>query len=290
MNTAERIALPPSPLALAAEADAWWLAQQLDALTLGPEPPTGTLELPGFGSVYVQGGRLCWAAAPGLRRRLTDLLSEQQEPPLAAARLEAIYRECVRSGAPLGQALVERGVVTAEQLRAALLQHSAESLAFVAAGARVVEPRWRACAGQGYAPRFTFTSAEVLSAFGGLAADAELHQATAEAVRELGPAARCHVAFLRLPGRGVPLPFALECGGDLGCAELLTLGKGLLGTLDLAYALDDRADTVFLSDERVGAVVGWRLSEDAGLCVFCEAATDARQLLSKRIRRVTVGR
>ncbi len=52
------------------------------------------------GAVFVEGGRICWAAARGLARRLSDLLATAAR--LDASEMEALYVTYTCNPSPLG--------------------------------------------------------------------------------------------------------------------------------------------------------------------------------------------
>lgn len=114
-----------------------------------------------LGTVFVEDRRVCWAVVPGRGRRLVDLLRVERGIP--EADLESALTACRELDRPLGELLVERGVVSEPGLRSALKQHTVESL--IAACDGSPEPvTWVRHGGRGYEPRFTFTPAELLLA------------------------------------------------------------------------------------------------------------------------------
>src|SRR5688572_27436364 len=78
--------------------------------------------------ILVENNRLCWAVAAGMRRRLHDILRSHSNLPIGDAELEALYARCRNDHQPLGETLVAEGLVSPEHLRAALKQHTVESL------------------------------------------------------------------------------------------------------------------------------------------------------------------
>lgn len=113
------------------------------------------------GVVLVEHGRVCWAAAHGLRRRLTDHLREACEPKLSHDEVEALVAACRIESKPVGEALVSQGRITPEGLRAALLQHTAESLS---SGEHwTAAARWVPHKARGYQSAYTFHPVELLS-------------------------------------------------------------------------------------------------------------------------------
>jgi hypothetical protein len=113
------------------------------------------------GVVLLEQGRVCWAAAHGLRRRLTDHLRDACDPPLDTEEVEQLVHACRSGGKPVGEALVAMGRLTPEGLRAALLHHTAECLA---AGEHWTAPaRWVPHRARGYQSAYTFRPLELLT-------------------------------------------------------------------------------------------------------------------------------
>jgi hypothetical protein len=114
--------------------------------------------------VYLQAGRIAWANDGQHRRAFTGHL--KQHAGVATADIEAVVADCCSSKRPIGETLVERGLASEEQVRAALRHQIGLAL-------HIGE-----CAGGGrclflerdYAPydaRFTFDAAELVTAEGG---------------------------------------------------------------------------------------------------------------------------
>lgn len=116
-----------------------------------------------IGTLFLEGGRVCWAAAHGRARRLSDLLCEHHEPRLDHRTLERVLAQCRTWNQPLGEALLDSGLLTEDELRAALLEHTAESLEVIAA-ADEVELTWVEHRRHRYDARFTFTLSELVLA------------------------------------------------------------------------------------------------------------------------------
>lgn len=168
------------------------------ALHFGGEPLGGV--------VLFDLGRVCWAALPGSGRRLTDLVCATAG--VSRVLVGDIYAECRRNGKPVGEALVERNLVSASQLRGLLLEQTAETL--VALSERLEEPVWISHRGGGYQPRFTFTVPEVIAsaAAKGLAYDpSEARDELARLVDGFGIGAAFDLD-------GEPLPLAIGNGTD----------------------------------------------------------------------------
>jgi hypothetical protein len=248
---------------------------------LPSEEATGQLVFVGRGGskeglVLVEDGRVCWVAACGLSRRLTDLLAASAH--LDATKMEALYVACAAQQRPLGEYLVSQGVVTADDLRGALLRHTTESL--LALTDRPARVEWRAKPQGGYSPRFTFTTNELLAR-----TYAEAHRAVArQAEGELAEAfadGDWGAAFLRSSASAVPEPIAIEGPCPEKIQGLLALGAWASSSLDVAECLQD--GPVFLATMLCqGAIVAWRSGET--VIVGLTRAHGPARLLNRRAR------
>lgn len=138
----------------------------------------------GPGGIFVERGRICWAAAPGMQRRLHDLLQGYATDRKIDVDFNHIYQRCRASGTLLGQTLVDEGWITPDELEVALRRHSAESLIElcqngVARNADGESTTWTSRGAKGYEPRFTFRPVDMLLDVASLAVP-EVH-ATARA-------------------------------------------------------------------------------------------------------------
>jgi hypothetical protein len=203
------------------------------------------------GVVLVEAGRVCWAAGPGLRQRLTDLLKEACSPPMSAAEIENTFQECRQRGQPLGEALVQHGRLSPLRLRAALLQHTAESLS--APTLWRTPPHFVPHRARGYASAFTFRPVELLS-FASAAALGEAAAAHAQ-LRLLELAGPRHSALFDKPGE-VLLACQVPEDAPNALRELRAAGEWAAESLADA----DRRDAAlkFTMDPRGGVWLGWR--------------------------------
>ncbi len=181
------------------------------------------------GAVFVEGGRICWAAASGLSRRLTQLLVFSSG--VDEVTMEGHFRACSQRGVPLGEHLVSAGIISADDFRHALLIHTAESLnRLCEEGARAI---WVPRDGGGYSPRFTFTSAELLARSRGL-----LHpMLSRELSDELDVCFRegeWAVAFVRNATSAAPDPVAVRGDWYPSAKMLGRIGKWAASSLDVA--------------------------------------------------------
>lgn len=196
------------------------------------------------GVVLVQSGRICWAESQMSSFRLTDRLRHMSA---AADRdLSRTFHECRSSGRPFGQTLVERGIVTAEVLREALLQHNAEALLALADHSVT---RWQPASVDHYDLNFTFSTSELLAHsadgwWGPLAAKAR--ENLNAAIR--GSAAR-GLAFLCTPGTHDSIvPVGMVGTEHLTAREALAAGHAAVGTMKSCEALAGHLVATTLTD------------------------------------------
>jgi len=210
------------------------------------------------GKVFVEGRRVCWAAARGLARRLTELLVARAG--LDATQLESTYAACKETRTPLGEYLVRKGMVEAGELRAALREHTIESLVHVCHQGEV-RAGWIPRRTGGYSPRFTFSTSELLP----LAFAASHREIAAEADPELraifasgaSSAGEWGAAFVRTPARASPDPVAAHGTLPSTSAALLRVGKWASSALDVVSTFQD-PDAIVSAMDGESMLVAWR--------------------------------
>lgn len=217
------------------------------------------------GVVLVENGRVCWAAATGLRQRLTDLLREACAPRPSAVELEALFLECRERSQPIGEALVTRGVLAPAALRSALLHHSAESLS--AADCWTGPHRFVAHRARGYHSAFTFLPVELLTYASAVARGVAVAHSAQHRLSTLAGARSA--AVFDQPGQ---LLLACQLPVDRsGLRELRAAGAWAVESL--SECLSPTSSLKFAMDGRGGVWVGWR---DEGLTylVHCRDLED----------------
>jgi hypothetical protein len=194
--------------------------------------------------VFVERGRVCWAAARGLARRLTELLGARAALP--HADMERMFLACRSKGVPIGEHLVACGALRADDLRAALLDHTVESLEHVVGGA---EAAWRPRAGKGYSPRFTFTTSELLVRSGALRRPSEA-RAAATLLERWFAGSKWVAAFARTRETAYPEPIA-GAGALPDARALIRSARWAVSTLDVVgtFSGDDALLTMIRSDD-----------------------------------------
>lgn len=195
----------------------------------------------GRGAVFVEDGRVCWAAAPGLSRRLGELLVSYAS--IDRAQMEALFFRCKEERKPLGEVLVAEGIVSARDLRAVLARHTTESLLALVGPRRraLFRPRPRG----GYSPQFTFGTAEIVTR-----AAATLDRETAEraeaGLEEWLAREAWGAAFVRRPTRAVPEPIALVGRGPATARDLASVAKWAASALDVVAAFGKEGATLYV--------------------------------------------
>jgi hypothetical protein len=196
---------------------------------------TGEVDVSGtsarIGTIYVEAGEICWAAEVGSGRTLTERLLRRGS--LGRSELEDTFRHCQRTGAALGEVLVERGHLTADALRAALREHTWEALLGFAhlAGELTFNARPRS-----YDPKFRFSACDLLLA----------------AARRFSPetVARATALLACAGGESASgLAFVTELGGERWLAA--NVGECGYSATDLV-ALFKLASSMLLLGQRIG--------------------------------------
>lgn len=253
----------------------WSWAMLLEILTqVEDELPSnaGVISYAG-GGVFVEDGRVCWAAAKGMANRLTDLLAQKARP---GVDLAAVYRQCRDAHRPLGEALVESGAVSVDDLAMSLRRHTAESLIEIVNVAST--GTWTARDG-GYAPQFTFTPLEtyfdvVEIVLGGL------HRMGATELSVLARPERRGAAFAPLGDVIVPI----ACSGEVVLRDLWILGAWASSLRDAAHELAvDPGFALGTTDAGQTTVVWWR--DDLTFALIGEDRAAVTEMISFHLRR-----
>ncbi|MCA9603974.1 MAG: hypothetical protein KC619_00135 [Myxococcales bacterium] len=233
------------------------------------------------GAILIEGGRVCWAAAERMPRRLSDLLIGRADG-LDAAGLQQIYRRCRSEGRPFGECLVAGGLITADGLRAALLDHTVDALATLA-GLPGTKHLWMSRAERSYDPRFTFSTMELAT----VAAARELDQASragSEALQAVLPSGVVGFALFRGGGASRPVLVAHHGADAIGLADVAQLERWATGALDIATAFGPSARWVVANDGQGHAHVGW-IERGLVLIAVCDRGAKVAVLLGRLERK-----
>lgn len=246
-----------------------------------PASAVGALRFGGQGIVLVESGRICWAAAAGMPQRFTQILRHQHEPPLPREYFQDLLRQAKDGQAPLVQALLSSGEISAEGLRAAMFRHVVEAIAHLA----LFGARWEDFTPHpGYKARFTFSTAEILASIG--ARTNPVLAATAGALLEstLVPETTGW-AFLRDAGMGAPVVIAARGKPPLRGEEMLDVSAWAAGLFDVTGIFDGdvRIASASWPDDRY--VVAWRTAQ-AYFAARCVNRAGAARLVASLERQL----
>ncbi|MFT3842735.1 MAG: hypothetical protein QM723_37450 [Myxococcaceae bacterium] len=240
-------------------------AESTGALVFGSDPKVA-------GMLLLEHGRVCWAAAPALRRRLSDLLRECASPPMDNAEAENLFQACKLRQRPLGELLVSEGRVTPQALRLALLHHTAESLLMVQPWAS--EPHWVSHRARGYQSAFTFLPVELLCHANAVARGEVKAQLLAGLLVEVA-GTRVAAVFDR-PGEVL-----IACQLPEGFAQLRELrAAGAWAAQSLADGPARSEALKFAFDGHGGTWVGWR-NDGLTWLVRCTGRDDFSALMRR---------
>jgi hypothetical protein len=243
-----------------------------------PRGATGALAFGDRGVILVENKQICWAVARDMRLRLTDILCNQRQPPLDRARVEEIYRSCQAEGTPLGEALVDRGLISESEFRAALERHTCEALVRIAQDSGSVPAHFDQHRRDGYRPRFVFGATELLASLSGRRRAELAAQARNELTQRLVPDA-CGFAFL-WEAKREPVLIAVDRTCDLSVRGALGIARWVIDALELASYVD--AGSALLSAtwcERM-SLVAWR-AQGVHYAALCASRPASARLLAR---------
>lgn len=249
-----------------------------------PDDATGELVLRDgaaavVGIVFVERARVCWIAARGFAGRLSDLLRARTQPILDERSMESVYRRCRAEGERLGEFLVSRGLLAADDLREALLHHSIECLS--ALGETKVSARFSARSGAGYAADFTFDTSEIATATGVLANGYGAPEIEVAFLRSCEP--RWGAIYARNDAYAQPLPL-VQIGDVTGAKSLLGVGRWAASVLDLGDAVDPGPRMLTFADHAKGGSVLWTAGGCIGVACFVDQAQFSRAMSRRATR------
>jgi len=228
----------------------------LDRVETLPADAVGALRFGDRGSVLVESRLVCWAVASDMQHRLTELLRHQQDPPLDRAHFVELYRQCKDDNAPLVEALLSRGGVSASGLRAALFRHTAEAIAHLAMSDASYE---------GFVPhapyraRFLFSTNEILACLGARG-DPALALAAQRTLEDTLVPDTSGWAFVRDGSRGAPVVVAVKNAALRG-EEMIEICAWVSSLFDVTQVFDDAVRIASASWPGGRYVVAWRERE-----------------------------
>jgi hypothetical protein len=251
-----------------------------------PEDSTGALvwgdPKVAVGALLIEKGRICWGVARGSSRRLTAILREQSNPPLAIADVERVVRECQKTKVPLGEALVQAELVTPEGLRSALKQQAAEAVARIARSKEAKKkPRFLPHRRQTYDPTYSFSTAEILACIGELQVGSTSLDAR-ELLRGAVQGIASGAAFSR--EGGITTLLCVEEKEPLSVTEVTKMVVWAQGQLDVASAISPGLKLVSSVGQDRKAIVAWQ-EADLIFVAVCAGKTDFARVLMAASRR-----
>lgn len=235
------------------------LADLLAAVDDRPRSESGAFVVDGGcgatpGSVFVEAGRVCWAATAGRGGRLRYLLRRHSERPLDGAELDGAFAECRSSQRALSELLIERGLVSDDGLRAALKQHTVESLLAQCDGSDhpITWVPHRQC---GYHARHTFSPIELLTAAGAMLYPAELARAD---LGLLGSLPAQTASSFAIGDDDQPVAVWATAVGAWRVRDLLGLGEWAAAALAVCNGFSPAVMQRVVASTTGAAVLAWR--------------------------------
>jgi hypothetical protein len=247
-----------------------------------PHGATGALSFGDDGVILIEKKRVCWALASDMKRRLTDLLCQQQEPPLPRALLDELFRRCKSESKPLGEALVAGGYLSEPQLRAALLRHTCEAIVRLAQSNTTTPTHFEPHTKDGYDPRFVFSTPELLASLAGPRRNARAGEAHRRLASLLVPDISAF-AFLRDVRSREPVLIAVARGCDLSVSAALEIATWARNAHDVASFVDPTTHVVAATWCERLTLVSWRRGE-IGYVAVCSTRAASAVLLSQLAR------
>lgn len=257
------------------------LLEEIEAL---PENATGGLVFKGpvQGTLLLENGRVCWAGAAGMERRLGELIRAYADEPPESRRIEDVYKRCKKDAVPVVKALIDSGVVSLDGLREVVYQHTSEALVLLAQEAPSEAPEWVPHKHQGYDAKFTFEAAELLVGVGSvchpdLASRARLDF---EGLLRSGVYA---MGYARPPGDGTPVPLYRSPGSYFKLRETMALGRWAFSALDVCNKYSARAKIAATLVDPGEYLVAWH-SRGLVSVAQCEDSMSFAFIVGKRAR------
>jgi hypothetical protein len=233
------------------------------------------------GMVLIDKRRVCWAVAERMGSRLTDIVRKLTRPPLEPEVIEEVYLRCRKQHTPLGEALVDAGLVTPENLRRALRQHSAEALVRLAMMSGKMTSTFTPHRRVSYNARYTFPTPELLTTSCELR-NKKLAAAARAELRRLLPPEATGMMFAISEGEP-PLPVALQGSRLSAATDVPRLAQFCCSIQDVTGILvDSRRMVVHTAGEH--AVVTWSRGPLAGIAL-CEEPSSVAYLYATLLRR-----
>ena len=282
MQSGKSLRLMPDPAGISGDPAAVIpLLEEIEAL---PESATGALVFgpPTQGTVLVENGQICWAAASGMERRLAELLRAYADEPPESKRIEDVYKRCKRDSIPVVKALIDSGLVSFDGLKEVIRQHTSEALIALTREPLREAPTWSPHKHQGYDAKFKFDPCELIVSVGGM-----FHPDLAGRARldfdGLLRSGVYAVSYARSPQANTPVPIYRSPGAYFTLRQVMSLGRWAFSALDVCNTYSARARIAATLVEPGEYLVAWQ-SRGVVSVAQCEDSMSFAFIVGKRAR------
>jgi len=230
------------------------------------------------GILFIEERRICWTTAVGMGRRFRDILRIHSRVPLVNDQFAELCARCRTEQLTVCEALVREGFLTPVELRAALEQHTAESLLAIAAkNAAAAEwpATWIGRGTRGFDPTYSFSATEVLAAVGATLAS-PIAVPSADSLEQIAGTGASAIAFTREGAAELPTIVGATEGGVLRFEDLTELTEWASAALCSTAACSSAATRSFLRSAMAGCVAAWRAADTTFVAVCPGSESIAR--------------
>lgn len=229
------------------------------------------------GILFIEERRICWTTAAGMGPRFRDILRIHSRVPLVHGEIAELCARCRIEHLPVCETLVREGFLAPTELRAALEQHTAESLLAIAAahGATGDWPAtWIGRGTRGFDPTYSFTATEILAAVGAALAS-PMAVPSADALEQIAGSGASAIAFTREGASELPTIVGATEGGDLRIEDLTELTEWAAAALGATAGWSSAVTQAYVRSAAAGGAVAWRAGETtfAAVCPSIESVS-----------------
>jgi hypothetical protein len=200
--------------------------------------------------------------------------------------LELVYRRCKAERKALGAGLIESGLVSAEDVRKALVHHHTLAISQLAdQGGQVTS--FTPTRGCNYDPRFVMSTAEALASL--LPERLAEHKAQAAAHFQSLPLGESSAfAFVRPSVNSAPLIAEIASDCQLGAKQVLEIARWACTTLEIGQLFDPSLQLTSAVWATQHSVVVWQRGE-IGYVAVCRTRPASALLMSALAHRLAEG-
>jgi len=221
------------------------------------------------GILFIEQRRICWTTAAGMGRRFRDILRIHSRVPLVNDEIVELCARCRTEHLPVCETLVREGFLAPGELRAALEQHTAESLLAIAAahGAGGDWPAtWIGRGTRGFDPTYSFSATEILAAVGATLAS-PMVVPSADSFEQIGATGASAIAFTREGAAELPTIVGATEGGVLRIEDLTELTEWASAALGATAGWSAAVTQAYVRSASAGGAVAWRAGETTFVAV-----------------------